>query len=451
MDPKVKAFLIEKYKLAKDASDEDVQAYLDEHKIKVESLNIPEIPKVQDSAVKSNELFNKLDSVKDELNGKIDGLEERISTLNIQLKDNAENDPQLGYKNNLEFFLDVIAAGQPGAKAPERLVKAHQIRQESINRLRNAVGSDEAKVANNPDGGYLVPPAFMPGVKQTDSQAIQNDTGRLTMNIPMATQVININARVDKDHSTGSVSGGFKVYRRAETASVTASKGTFEQIEMKADALMGLAYASDEILRMSPVSFAALINAGFESERISKLNEERLRGTGAGEFMGVFNSPCKIEVAKESGQTNDTIVGNNILKMRQRCWGYNNAVWMANLDCYVQLAQAHIAGTNGDVFLFNPARGIDVPDMLLGRPVIFDENMSTLGDAGDLGLFNWSEYLEGQLGGPSFAESVHVRFEYNETAFKFNIYNAGAPWWRSPLTPKQSSQTLSPFVILAAR
>jgi len=49
------------------------------------------------------------------------------------------------------------------------------------------------------------------------------------------------------------------------------------------------------------------------------------------------------------------------------------------------------------------------------------------------------------------AESVHVRFVNHERTFKFWLRNAGAPWWRSALTPNKSSVTLSPFVTLAAR
>jgi hypothetical protein len=49
------------------------------------------------------------------------------------------------------------------------------------------------------------------------------------------------------------------------------------------------------------------------------------------------------------------------------------------------------------------------------------------------------------------AESLHVRFEYNERTFRFTMRNDGRCWWRSAITPKKSSTTLSPFVTLAAR
>lgn len=443
MNKDLKDFIISTYNLKSDSTDKEVQAYIDKNKIVVLDKKTPAAPQEPVASSNNDDFKAELKTVKDELDMQIAGMEQTIATLNLNIQDNVEKDPMLGFKSGADFFMDVMAAGKTG-KPSDRLMKAHQIR------IKNAIGSDEAKVSNDPDGGFLIPTAIFPEVQKTDGQALQMDTGSRTRNIPMATNLVSINARVDKNHSS-SVSGGFQVYRRAETETVTATKAQFEQIDLKADSLMGIAYASKEILDLSPISFAALINSGFADEKISKLNNERLRGTGVGEYLGILNSPALVTQDEESGQAPDTIVGENLINMRSRIWGYNNAIWMFNLDCYPALVNAHITGTNGDIFLFHPGNGIDVPDTILGRPVFFDENMGTLGDLGDSVLANWSEFLEGQVGGASFADSVHVRFIYNETAFKFDIMNAGAPWWRTALTPKKSAATLSPFVTLAAR
>lgn len=414
-----------------------------------------EVKKTFDSIQKGieslkTEQAKNLETVKNEIGGKLDeaqkkmeDIEGRVNLISVSnKKDEILKDPKRGFQNHLEFFNDVIEAGKNGMrpdKMPERLREMY-----------NAVGSDEAKVSNNPDGGFLVPPAFLAGLLTTDPLMEQVDTGALTRKVPMQSDTVYINARVDKDHSS-SVSGGFRVYRREEAATVEASKGSFEQIKLQANSMMGLSYASEEIITRSPISFASLIQSGFSDEKTGKLNYERIWGTGVGEYTGIMNSAALITVAKESGQTADTINGTNLVKMRERIWGYNRAVWMCNQDTYVQLTGAHITGTNNDVFLFNPERGTDVPATLLGRPVMFDENMATLGDLGDIVLVNWYEYLEGMLGGATFMESMHVRFVYNERAFRFTVYNDGAPWWKTVMTPKKSAVTRSPFVALAAR
>lgn len=394
-----------------------------------------------------DETFSKINSIEKNLSEKIENndtdlksIEKKVNMLSVSNPE--KKDGTAGFKNHIEFYNSVIEAGKHDNrldKMPEKLAP-----------LYNAVGGDEAKVSNDPDGGFLVPVAFLAGLLTTDPQAIQIDTGTRTRKIPMQADTVYINARVDKDHSS-SVTGGFNVYRREEAAAVTASKAVYEQIKLQANSLMGLSYATEEVISRSPMSFAALIQTGFSDEKISKLNGERLWGTGVGEYTGVFNSPALVTVAKEGSQVADTIKGANLIKMRARAWRYGAAIWMANHDTYTQLTSAHIAGTNTDNYLFAPGNGVDVPDTLLGRPIVFDENAATLGDKGDISLINWNEYLEGMLGGITFMESVHVRFIYNERAFRFTIYNDGAPWWRTALTPKRSSSTLSPFVTLAER
>jgi len=157
-----------------------------------------------------------------------------------------------------------------------------------------------------------------------------------------------------------------------------------------------------------------------------------------------------VSVAKESGQTADTIVVENLLKMRSRCWGYNNAIWMANHDTYPQIAVVGGDGAgSGNLWQQSMVEGR--PDMLLGRPIFFTEYTATIGDANDILLINWAEYLEATYQPMRMEESIHVRFLNNEKTFKFYTRNDGRGWWAAALTPRNSSNTLSPFVGLAER
>ena len=49
------------------------------------------------------------------------------------------------------------------------------------------------------------------------------------------------------------------------------------------------------------------------------------------------------------------------------------------------------------------------------------------------------------------AQSVHVRFVYGENTFRFILRTDGQPIWNSPMTLYNSTTTVSPFVLLAAR
>jgi hypothetical protein len=62
-----------------------------------------------------------------------------------------------------------------------------------------------------------------------------------------------------------------------------------------------------------------------------------------------------------------------------------------------------------------------------------------------------SQYMVATKGGLRGAESIHVSFTTDQTAFRWIYRVDGQPTWKSALTPFKSSNTLSPFVTLAAR
>jgi hypothetical protein len=47
--------------------------------------------------------------------------------------------------------------------------------------------------------------------------------------------------------------------------------------------------------------------------------------------------------------------------------------------------------------------------------------------------------------------SIHLRFDYDESVFRFIFRLDGAPWWPAALTPYKGSNTQSCFVNLADR
>ena len=320
--------------------------------------------------------------------------------------------------------------------------------------LSAAAGSDEQGVYDNRYGGYAVQPTMLPGMLQLGFEG-DPTTGR-TQPVPMSTPTVEILARTDKDH-TSSVCGGLTVTRRPETVAATASRFSMEMVTLKAASLFGLSYATEEILQDSPISFAAIIAGGFKDQFAHHMLNEKIRGLGGSEYQGVLKAldastqGPTVSVEKETGQDAATIVAENVINMRSQCWGYGDAIWIANHDCYPQLAVLSIAVGTGGTLVYQQSVIEGRPDMLQGRPIFYSEYPATLGSQGDLILGNWSQYLDGLYQPMQSAESIHVRFVNHERTFKFWLRNAGAPWWRTALTPQQSSTKLSPFVVLDAR
>ena len=110
-----------------------------------------------------------------------------------------------------------------------------------------------------------------------------------------------------------------------------------------------------------------------------------------------------------------------------------------------------IKGT--DVSFYMPPTGISgqAYGTLFGRPVIPIEQASAIGDVGDIILADMNEYLLIEKGGIEGAASIHVRFLYDESVFRFILRIDGQPKRKLPLTPYKGGNTLSPFIVLEAR
>jgi len=345
-------------------------------------------------------------------------------------------DEKMGFNNTQDFFKAVVGE----AKATGNVTGDERLR------YLGAAGSDEHRVTDNSSLGFLIPRGLMGGVLEVTPES--DPTMGRTNKIPMSNSTIDINARTDKNH-TSSVTGGLTVSRTPETVAATSSKMKIEQITLKANELTGVSFVTNTLLNESPVSVAALLGNGFEQEFASKIFQEKLSGSGTGEMEGIMNSNALVTVAKESAQTADTIVFENIVKMYARLWGKNNGLWIANHNTLPQLADLGSDTVMKNIWM--PSSVTGAPSTLFGLPIVFSEYTETLGDKGDIILCDWSQYLEGDFQTMQNASSTHVRFLEREQTFLFSMMNDGRSHWKEALTPKKGADTLSPFVTLAAR
>lgn len=348
------------------------------------------------------------------------------------------------YRNLGEQLLDVRAA-TPG--------RSGHIDSRAMERLQNAAAGG-AGTAVGSDGGFLVQADFT-----TSLLGLMHDAAPLAgmcRHIPIGPNSNRLEAPIvdETSRATGSRWGGIQVYRTYEAGTVTAAKPKFAKLQLDLEKTMGLVYVTEEGLR-DAVSLSAIIQQGFAEEFAFKLTDEIVRGTGVGEPLGILNSAALISVSKESGQSADTIVFENILKMWSRMYARSraNSYWIINQECEPQLYSMSMAVGTGGVPVYMPANGISGSPFatLFGRPVMPIEQASALGDLGDIMLVDMSQYLIIEKGGLQANESIHVQFLYDETAYRFITRNNGMPLWRTALTPYKGANTLSPFVALEAR
>lgn len=351
--------------------------------------------------------------------------------------DEAEVKPTMGFKSFGEQLISVAKAA--GGFADPRLME------------QKATGMSEGVPA---DGGFLVQEDF--AAELLKLTFAQGEILSRVRKFPISANSNSLRANYldEGSRADGSRWGGVLAYWKAEAAEKTASNPTFGQLLLELNKLIGLCYATDELLQ-DAAALESIINYAFQMEFTYQLEDAVINGTGAGQPLGIMNAPARIDVAKEAGQAADTIVSENIVNMWSRMWAPSrkNAVWFINQDCEPQLHSMYVAVGATGVPVYLPAGGLSAAPYatLYGRPVIPVEYCQTVGDLGDILFADLSQYWMIDKGGMQQAESIHVRFIYDETCFRF-VYRAdGQPSWPGTITPANSTTTLSPFVALAER
>ena len=341
-----------------------------------------------------------------------------------------------------EQLMAVYRAGvQPNLPADPRLLEIR------------ATGASESVPH---DGGFLVQKDF-------SAELLHNafETGVLASRVrrvPISgsSNGLKINAIDETSRVTGSRWGGIQAYWLDEGGTKTKSKPKFRQMQLTLQKLIGLFYATDELLE-DTTALESVVRQAFTEEFGFMLDDAIFRGDGAGKPQGFFTSDALVSVAKETGQSLDTIEYDNIVKMYARLWGRSrsSAVWYINQDILPQLFTMVIPVGTGGVPVYLPANSAAGRPFqtLLGLPILELEQSATLGDKGDIVLADLSQYLMIEKGGTKSAASIHVQFLTDETVFRFVLRVDGQPVWNSAITHFKggSGNTVSPFITLDAR
>jgi len=363
----------------------------------------------------------------------------RIPMFNTADTPGLPKEPEHEFKNMGEFFSDVIKADSPGGFQSERLREWA---------TKTAGYMEEGDLSQ---GGYTVPVEFRAQLLMT---ALEKSIvmPRATP-MPMKTNRLAISALVDSDHSTNYF-GGITLYRPGEMGEKTPTNPTFEKVSLTLHKIIGLCHVSDELLEDSSIAMETYLKTVFGSAIAFQMDSDFLTGTGVNQPLGAFNAanPSLITVDAEGGQGAGTIIFENLLEMWSRLYpaGQDNAIWIANPDTFRELGTMAMPVGAGGVPVWMPANQVSGSPWrtLMGKPLIFSEKMETLGTAGDIALADFSQYLIGQRGLQT-AVSIHLKFDFDLTSFRFVMRYDGEPWWLAPLLPLNSADTLSPFVVLS--
>lgn len=350
-----------------------------------------------------------------------------------------EQDPRLGFES-LGEFANVVRAASRKANAviDERL---------TISAAAPGVAGSEGV---GEDGGFAVPPEFRTGIMS--AVASEESLFGMTDQIPITRNSIKMPVDETTDWQT---TGGILAFWENELELLTGSKPKIKEAEWSARKITALVNMSNELLEDAS-AMDAFLRRKAPGKIGFKADLAIVRGTGAGQPLGILNSGALISVPKEGGQLADTLVRENITNMWKRMPAplRRTSIWIINQDVEGQLDALAFTGTNSPVPLYLPSGGFSATpfNTIKGRPVIYHQASSTLGDQGDVILADMKQYATVvKRGGIRVDVSMHLYFDADAMAFRFILRVGGHPWLSAPVAPRVGTNTLSPFVTLDER
>jgi HK97 family phage major capsid protein len=306
------------------------------------------------------------------------------------------------------------------------------------------------------EGGFLLQQGFSGELLQrvfTDPASILSRVTRVRVGA-------NVNSvdfpMVDEtSRATGSRLGGVQAYWVGEADAATPSKPKFRKLHLELKKLMGVCYATDELVQDATLLEFVVPN-GFQAEIAFAVQDGVINGTGAGQMLGILPSGALVSVDKEAGQTANPFLLENALAMWEWMPGRNrsNAVWLINgSSVESQLyTMSFSVGTGGAPVFLPVGSASPTPYMtLFGRPIIPIEQCAVLGTVRDVILADLSEYILIDKGAVKEDVNISVRFLYDEMTYRFVYRCDGAPMAASPTTSFKGAVQQSAFVALATR
>jgi HK97 family phage major capsid protein len=399
------------------------------------------------------EVFNKLISEAEEHNKKaerearVKALEDRLKTpVNIVPKEeHVDIGNNRAEKEKFHSFGEMLTA----------VKNYYSPNPEYDPRLSGKAVSNTMSVAVASEGGFMVGAEFeamlMEGIRR-EAQLFP----RIRM-LPVGENKngVTLPAVAESSRADGYRFGGVVATWVPESTGVTAGQPAFREVDIKLSKLLAFCQMTDELMQDARL-METFVRDSYAEEVGYKLDDSILNGSGKGLPLGILNCPALVTVAKESGQTSDTVVYENITKMwsRLRARSKPFAVWVINQEVEPELFSMVLTVGTGGVPVYMPAGGISGAQYgtLFGRPVITVEQSPKLGDVGDILLVDFRDYIGIDKGGLQVDSSIHILFDTDQNKFRFRYRFNGTPYTVAPLTSaKNSSFTTSPYVTLAAR
>lgn len=292
-------------------------------------------------------------------------------------------------------------------------------------------------------GGFLVPVEFRAELLSTEYE--DNPIRQRATIIPMRRRQILVPALDQTGTAAGSTRqyGGVIASWTEEATQKAETEPEFRQIDLVAHKLVCYTELSDELLDDSAIALATLITRLFGGAIRWEEEWTFLRGTGAGQPLGVLNAGAThIEPRAVAG----TIGVSDIMRMLMHHIG-SQPVWHIARSALATLLQLNGPALNPS-YIFIPNAREGMPATLMGFPIFYTEKLPLLGIQGDILLANWPDYYIGDRQQITIDSTNIFRFRHDITSWRAVHRIDGQPALSQPIRLADGVTDVSPFVIL---
>ncbi len=390
-------------------------------------------------------------SIADEITKSFKGVGVKVRDGIVKIHDNGEDDPKLGFRDLGEQAKCIKAFADGGLRDDERMKRLTHL-------TTKADGPTGANEGLGEDGGLLIAPEF--------SQAIYEVATADPLALLNLCQVYNVQGNsmrflgaIDDDKSDATKRhAGILAYWIEEGHAYIGTHPKFRSINQRLKKLGVLAYATDEMQQDGGAILGQFLTRKAGEAIADEVDESILLGNGVGKPLGMFHAAnaAIVTQGKVSNQTADTVRSENITGM-WKCMSEayrRNALWLFNGELEDQFSEFTLGSTAGGL-VYMPPGGLTAKPFgtLFGRPVRFTDHCEKPGDLNDAMLFDPTQYYIITKGGIGTAMSIHLRFDYAETAWRFTFRLDGAPAMNAAVKPRKGSTNFkqSAYVNLEAR
>ncbi len=389
-----------------------------EDDVKIDEL-IVTFKEVRDKAEKENQRHIELESIKRSL----------TDPVNTPQKIIAGQDTLSEFRTIGEF-IQTVRFNPYSQKLSKRDVNDHEMKTDEL-------------------GGFLVPDKFIPEIKMVslESSVIRPRATVIPAASPSPDETVKMPA-LDQTGTNGTgLYGGISVVWIDEGDLKPQKETAFKEITLSPYEVAGRLVVTDKLLRNAP-AIDALVAKLFRGAINAAEEDAFFNGAVAGRPTGYIPHAATIAVNRA---TANRIGYADIVNMFASKLNGGSYVWVASSSAIAELMKMkdfESADSDAPNLAWQTDARAGMPGTLLGLPVLSSDLVPTLGTKGDLSLCDFSYYLIKDGYGIAIDASPHVHFVNNKTVIKAFWNVDGKPWMTAPLTLRNGTTKVSPFVVL---